>query len=200
MTWNDMTVEQYQKIHRIITDDKLTDFEKQIDVIGIAAGISNEEMDAMSYEDFGTLCKQYEFLYSGQIEGNAVSFIIANNKRYNIVHDLRSVPLARVVEIRHYTKDDFIKNLHLIMASISRPTYEEFNVKNHEKYAKDMLSAKFVDVYNTSVFFYQLLTNVIQNIPDFLEQAMNENKTDSKTRKEIQDLCESLVGYTMSNK
>jgi hypothetical protein len=203
MTWNDITVEQYQRVASILSDTKLNGLEREAAAIAALCGIPEDEFDAMPFEEYRELRKRYEFLHTGEIiPGSAVKYIHVKGKRYRVVHDLREMPVARYVEVKHFSSDKFIDNLHLLMASIVVPEKGEYKVKDHSLYAEDMKQARFIDVYNTALFFCELFSKTIASIPDFLEtQLMNQLLLNREQAKQYaRDLCSVLAGYTTSSK
>jgi hypothetical protein len=203
MTWNDITVEQYQRIAPIMAEKGLNGLERETKIIALLSGMTEDEFDAVPYEHYTELRKEYKFLHETEVmPGNAVRVINANGKRYRVQHDLRKVPISRYVEVKHYSAEQFVGNLHLIIASIIKPEKGEYNVKEHEQYAEDFKKAKFIDCYHTGVFFWELFNRTIISIPDYLESRLiaEGQMTPSQAKESVRDLCTALAGYITSNK
>jgi hypothetical protein len=201
MTWQDISIEQYQKIASAMRQENFDDFDKEIAVIASLTGRSQEEILAGNMEDFNKLRVEYQFLHTGKFEGNAVKRITVNNKQYEVQYDLKILPIARYVEFKHFTRkgQDFVNNLHLILASITKPVDGVYDASRHSDYANEMKKAKFIDCYHTGVFFCELLSGTILNMRVYLEQEiMKTNKVNRRTVQAILTALEkNLAGYTM---
>jgi hypothetical protein len=95
--------------------------------------------------------------------------IFVNNKWYKLNYDITEYPnnTARYVESITFA-DDFIRNLHKILASMTSRlelTYKGFkpvksNEWNHEQVANDMLDIDFVTGYSSAVKFIYSIKNL----------------------------------------
>jgi hypothetical protein len=95
--------------------------------------------------------------------------IFVNNKWYKLNYDITEYPnnTARYVESITFA-DDFIRNLHKILASMTSRlelTYKGFkpvksNEWNHEQVANDMLDVDFVTGYSSAVKFIYSIKNL----------------------------------------
>lgn len=95
--------------------------------------------------------------------------IFVNNKWYKLNYEITQYPnnTARYVESITFA-DDFIRNLHKILASMTSRlelTYKGFrpvksNEWNHEQVANDMLSVDFVTGYSSAVKFIYSIKNL----------------------------------------
>lgn len=202
MTWNDITVEQYQKIYPIISDEAKILEDKKVEVVSMLSDKSIEQLDELTIGQFNEIAKDYSFLFDGTIKGEAKQRIKANGNTYQVQTDVKKMPFARYVEVKHYRDTDFIKNLHLILASIVKPVKESYDVKRHGEYASDMLKANFADCYQVAVFFCALYSNVIKTIPHYLISELTSKTTITKEQatETIEALCITLDGITTQSK
>jgi hypothetical protein len=173
MNWHDLTVKQYQSVASVVTDKEMNDLEKETELVAILSGLSREDLNAIPWEEYLSLRKKFSFVHNTEITGGrpVLRFEI-NGRSYSVQHDFAKIAVARYVEVKHFAAENFIKNLHLLIASVVKPDFEEYDVKKHQEYANDFLSAKFIDVHATAVFFYQLFENLIADIPDFIANQM----------------------------
>jgi hypothetical protein len=75
----------------------------------------------------------------------------------------------------------------------------KYDASRHDEYAQDMLSAKFVDVYHSIVFFWDVYRNWMEASKDFLIQQLAKNKTTEVAREEVQNLLNIMDGNIAPN-
>jgi len=204
MTWNELTVWQYQQIYPIVTkpnkDWSNLDIESKL--VGIIYNMTDTQVDNLSVMQFNNLRSTLDFL-KDEIKGEASKYVEINGTRYRFIYDVFQIKAARYIESKVFSTD-LIGNLHKIAASMvvpQRKTWygkwvdQEYDAANHSKYADDMLEAKFVNVYNSIVFFYQVYRNWIEISKDYL---VNEMTTQGLTKEQADQavviLCEILDG------
>jgi hypothetical protein len=92
------------------------------------------------------------------------------------------MPAARYIESKVFSKDT-LANLHKIAASMVIPQRrnwfgkwvdDKYDASKHEQYSADMQEAKFVDVYHSLVFFYQVYKNWIEVSQDYMIAEMTK--------------------------
>ena len=204
MNWNELTVWQYQQIYPILTkpnkDWSNLDIESKL--VGIIYNMTDTQVDNLSVMQFNNLRSTLDFL-KDEIKGEAAKYVEINGTRYRFIYDVFQIKAARYIESKVFSTD-LIGNLHKIAASMvvpQRKTWygkwvdQEYDAANHSKYADDMLEAKFVNVYNSIVFFYQVYRNWIEISKDYL---VNEMTTQGLTKEQADQavviLCEILDG------
>jgi len=193
-SWDKITVQQFQDIHRLsITADIDTDTKVER-VVSIVYDKTEREVEEMLLKDFNKAAKECSFLLTDQIPGKPVREIKTNGRRYAIEYNPRKLKYRQYIEVLTYASKP-IENLHLIMASIVNPVRwgikRKNEAKDHEKIAADMQEAKMTDVYNSCVFFCKLYTNSIRVIqPSLVEEMM-------KTKKISQSEAETIVAASI---
>ena len=92
------------------------------------------------------------------------------------------MPAARYIESKVFSKDT-LANLHKIAASMVIPQRrnwlgkwvdDKYDASKHEEYSADMQEAKFVHVYHSLVFFYQVYKNWIEVSQDYMISEMTK--------------------------
>lgn len=208
MNWDSITVRQAQEIDRVrksINDEDSLDAETRL--LAILLKKSQAEVDSMAWEDYVKARKMLSF-FDSEIEGKPSKYINVNGKRYRCVYDVRQMPFARYIEGKTFAQD-FMANLHKIAASMVIPQKKRFwyyldlpyNASQHEEYAKDMLDAPFMTVYQSCVFFYQVFRNWIEVSKDYLiRESMKKGMSLSEAADLVSVLCRSLDGNIPLNK
>ena len=209
MKWNELTLWQYQQIMPIITnpDKDWTELDKEVKLLCIITGMTEQQIDSLSIEDLKELRKELAFL-DEPIEGKPVDFIIINGRRYRMNYDIKNMPAARYIESKVFSKDT-VANLHKIAASMIIPQKklwfgkwvdDKYDASKHEQYASDMAEANFIHVYHSLVFFYQVYRNWIEVSRDYMIQEMTTaGMTTEQAETVVQLLCESTGGIIPPN-
>jgi hypothetical protein len=195
MTWNDLTVGQYQRIYPIITSD-ISDESKLQQIV---MELEGKECTAGNLE---RKIGEYAFLSQMDIKPKAMKRFNVGGRWYRFNYDIEKMPAARYVEIKTFMGGDFVNNMHMIMASavvpIKRKWFRFVDTKyesdNHSFYAKDMQDANFIDCYNSLVFFYLRLAPLTKNSLPFMRKSHKMKKA-MKKAEEI--LLQSITdGYS----
>jgi len=208
MNWNELTVEQYQRLYKTITSEGRSNLDVLVEVISTCEGIAEDEIDSWPFEKLVQKEKEYSFLEALNFDKTAKNYIDANGKRYYFVHQIEKIPAARYIEVKHFGKGDFIENLHTLMASCVLPMKKgifgwklgKYDARKHSEYANDLKQAKFVEVYNCVVFFYLVLSGWISSSQDYLKNQFQTVMTPEQSQMVVDLLVSITDGYTVLNK
>jgi hypothetical protein len=205
MTWNDISVWQWQQLQmlHLKKDADSTDLDLAVKALCILKNYSEEEVDSFSLERLRVELKSIDFFTNSQPEPKPVDVIKVNGRRYRCIYDIRNLPTARYLETKYFA-NDVVFNLHRIGASMVSPikfTWRGFKVCNydaskHEDYANDLLEAKFVEVYGSVVFFCQVFKNSIESSKDYLMKEIQKNPQMKQVEKLVEILWQNLDGFT----
>lgn len=203
--WDKINVWQYQQIYNIINskDNNDTDLDTDVKLIAIVNNMTEMQIDSLPLNKYAELKKTILFL-NEPINGKAVKYItISKNKRYKINYDVSKMPFARYIESKVFS-EDLYGNLHKLAATMVIPhernrfgfwVNKPYDASNHKEYADDMLEAKFIDVFHSMVFFYQVYRNWIEVSRDYLVNKMIQAGMNQEQAKEVvQNLCIILDG------
>lgn len=199
MSWDKINVFQYQQLVPALGIQDATD--QNMRLIAILNGWTENQVDSLSVEEYANEKAKIGFL-SESIEGEPVKYIKVNGKRYKCVYDVRKLPSGRYIESKVFSAD-LVTNLHKLAASMVIPMKktifgwreDKYDASRHEEYSNDMLEARFVDVYHSIVFFYQVYRNWMEITKDYLIQKIVEmGKSHSEAEKEVANLLNILDG------
>jgi hypothetical protein len=199
MSWDSINVFQYQQLVPALGIEDATD--QNMRLIAILNGWTENQVDSLSVEEYANEKAKIGFL-SEPIEGKPVKYIKVNGKRYKCVYDVRKLPSGRYIESKVFSVE-LVTNLHKLAASMVIPMRktifgwreDKYDASRHEEYSNDMLEARFVDVYHSIVFFYQVYRNWMEITKDYLIQKIVEmGKSHSEAEKEVQNLLNILDG------
>ena len=209
MTWNELTVWQYQQIYPIVTkpEKDWTNLDVESKLVGIIYNLTDTQVDSLSISQFNNLRGTLNFL-DDKIEGKAVKYTEVNGKRYRFVYDVQQIKAARYIESKVFSTD-IVGNLHKLAASMVMPQRKtwygkwvdvEYDAAKHSQYAEDLQGAKFIHVYQSVVFFYQVYRNWIEISKGYLVNQMMDKGMDTQMAlKAVQTLCEILDGSIAPN-
>ena len=179
MTWNDITVEQYQAVAKLIAEKDVTDVDKEVNVMCLLLDMSPKQVDELLIDQYKKKAKGIAFIFGNEIEGKPRRFIKANGKTFFVNYKIEKQRFGQYIESVTYGADH-IENLHLLMASIVQPVKKRIGFKfiqkndstRHEEIANDMLKARFIDVYHAAVFFYRVYRGSIKVMKGYLVAEM----------------------------
>lgn len=199
MSWDKINVFQYQQLIPALAIDDPTD--QNMRLIAILNGWTDNQVDSLTVEQYAKEKAKLGFL-NDEIKGKPVKVIKVNGRRYKCIYDVRKLPSGRYIESKVFSQD-LVGNLHKLAASMVIPMkktlfgwkLDKYDASKHEDYANDMLEAKFVDVYHSIVFFYQVYRNWMEVTKDFLIAKMMEvGKSHLEAEKEVANLLNILDG------
>jgi hypothetical protein len=199
MTWQDINLFQYQRLLPILQESE--NIEQYSKIIGVLYNMTDNDVNSLSVDEYLTLKARVNLLLNTDIKGNPVKYIKLKGRRYKCIYDIKNLPAARYIESKVFS-DDFIGNLHKIAATMVMPMkktifgwkVQKYDASKHEVYAQDMLEARFVDVYHSSVFFLSVLLNWTKVSQGYLIEELSKTKTHSEAVKEVADLLKYMDG------
>jgi len=143
-----------------------------------------------------------------KIEGKPVKYTEVNGKRYRFIYDVQQIKAARYIESKVFSTD-LVGNIHKLAASMVMPQRktwygrwvdEKYDSSKHSQYAEDLQGAKFMHIYQSVVFFYQVYRNWIEVSRDYLvKEMMSQGMTSELALRGVQILCETLDGNIAPN-
>jgi hypothetical protein len=209
MTWNDLTVWQYQQIYPIVTkpEKDWTTLDVESKLVCIIYNLTDTQVDSLTIQQFNKLRETLSFL-DENIKGNPVKYTQVNGKRYRFVYDVQKMKAARYIESKVFSTD-LIGNIHKLAASMVVPQKktwygmwvdDKYDAAKHSEYADDIQASNFVNVYHSVVFFYQVYRNWIEVSQAYLvKEMMDKGMSTELALKAVQTLCETLDGNIAPN-
>lgn len=185
-TWENITVQQYQTIHKIVSED-YNELDTEVQIMACLLGKTQDEINDFTFSSYIQYAKDLSYLFNhgipGEenqvIPGKAKKYIKANGNLYKVNYEINKHRFGQYIEQITF-KQDLIGNLHLLTASIVNPVKRIIgfkkvipnNSRQHEAISNDFLQAKFIDVYHAAVFFYRVYKGSMMLMEDYLEEAM----------------------------
>jgi hypothetical protein len=204
MTWNDVSVYQFQQIQSIKEENG---FDASCKIVGILFNLTDRQVDMLPIQEFNKLLEQTKFLEK-QLVSKTPKYIKVRGNIYRFVPDIREIRVGgtgRYITAKHFQKD-VINNLHRLVATMVIPQKRgwfglkdaEYIAQDHDKYADDLLHAKITEVHGALVFFCKVFLTWIETSKDSLIQTLVKRKQMNQYQAEIylRDLWEFMDGYT----
>ncbi|HVX50489.1 MAG TPA: hypothetical protein VHB48_10035 [Chitinophagaceae bacterium] len=199
LSWQNITVQQFQDVYRLSEDKNLDDMQRLEKVIAILYDKTEKQVGEMTIKEFTAHANQCAFIMQSQnIPGKPVKYIRCGKHRYGIQYNPAKLRHRQYVEILHFG-DKPIENMHLIMASLVQPVKFRFlwrhnRANMHSRIAQDMLDAPVVHVYHAAVFFCKLYVSLIAAIKDYLvAEMMKENKITKEQAEKLVDISRNAM-------
>ena len=170
MNWSDISLWQFQQLYALKQADST--HEK---LIGILHDMTDRQVAELTQRDKIRLSLGLNFLNT-EPDTRLVDIIKTEGREYSTKFNVRKMPAARYIEVKHFGGDVF-GNMHQIAASMVTPKFEVYDAFNHADYAEDMQNARFVDVYGSVIKFLQGINNLDQNFATLWEGGGEGGKT-----------------------
>lgn len=200
MTWDKITVEQFQAIHNL-QQSKMDEYDRLTEIMALLHETTVNDIEELTVSEFNRMAKGALFL-SERPPYDPKKVIKANGRKYAIIYNMNFIKQRQFVEITHF-QSDIIGNLHNIMASIVQPVKWGIRRKNnpeqHSDYATDLLKARFVDVHSSALFFCKLYAASLRVTKDYLMGQVPQDQRE-EVRKRLSDLADIMDGFTQQKR
>ena len=182
MELQNITIRQYQLINQIVKSDK-DELDKEIAIASIITGKSEDDILSMPLPQVKELFS-YAKLNEAESNLKVNKYVYLKGKVYVGLTDLDKLTTGNYVDLKNFGKDDFIGNLHNLLAILYKPLFAgKIDGKKHAKIAEAMLDAKLGQVAGL-VFFY---SNVLESLNPTIQISLEIAARDiQETMKEIE--------------
>lgn len=185
--WSDISIEKYFAINeRLKKGGK--ELDKQIGLLSIVTGRSEELINKIKYKQFGKIIKKLKFLETLNIPESVPRSFWLKGIKYKFKPNLNHFTAENLIDAMSYGKDGEYKNMHKVLALYCKPVRWQFWVrqKNAERadiFYRNMSVATALPTY---VFFSNVLRDLLPRIETYLGKMLNkEMKTIAKMAKEL---------------
>jgi hypothetical protein len=177
-TYNDITLDEYVKYHSL---------KSEIDKIALITGLSKKSIEGLQVSAIETIITEY----SNALERGTprMDYVIKGDVELAFVPDIDAITLREHIDLDTYAQSIWkngamdCTNLPNLMAILYRPISKRFG-KWYELQAYDVDKVKYyIDSINTMtmaqvngvmVFFSTILSELVQNSLDYLEQEKSK--------------------------
>lgn len=208
MTWDKITLGQFQDIYKLSKDKALDEFDKVSRIISIVYNFTEAQVDELPLTKFNELSRNCAFILKDEIPGKAVRSFSVSGRKYAINYKPSTLKHRQYVEILHFANNS-MDNMHNIMASLVQPVkwgmrkpnkvgyrIQPNSADDHAKVADDMLNAPFTVVYHSCIFFCKLYKASIEHIQDYLiAEMMTKGMTEQKATRMLNYSISAMDGF-----
>lgn len=211
-SWNDITIEIYDKIRAISTDinDDVQALDANVQLLSILCDVTEDEIGDLPIQEFANLVAQTEFLKNMPKYTIEQYYEIGKGRVFEVQMNLQKLTTAQFIDFQTLIKDQE-KNTAKIMACFLLPKGkkygEDYDVGEVADYLyKNMRMATARSVMFFFVLQYQALSKVIldSSIKD-IKKTMRKEKDITKKEKlmetinqmtQLKDLIKNGVGFS----
>lgn len=172
MNWNSITVGQYQQVCAIVDAiiDADSEFVAATRVLTEVGGRNQSELDELSMYEFWRLYKvEFGFLDEPVPVVPPVNAVRSGRNLYNLNYDITATTKGQYDEVMMYSKTGINSNLHLLMASITKPVWFWWGSKDHAQRAEHMKGIPFIVAYSCAVFFWTYYKKLLNGFQESLQ-------------------------------
>lgn len=160
LKWEEVTVEQFQKLQVLNKDDYKSDLLYMVDVISVLA---NSTADIIHNIDFGSLNMLIEQMIFVQtpISNKKKEIVSIGEEKYKWIGDFNSINVGEAISIEQIIDLEelsFTMSFDVVLAVLLRKvkedgTLEEFDAKKFEEHRELFSKIPITDVYGMIIFF-----------------------------------------------
>jgi hypothetical protein len=165
-SWNDVTVSQYIEVSKILNGT--TNFESQLELLGVLADLPTEDIEDLDYDEFTEIVDKVTFIQSEPSKRYATKIQDLTFKPFN------KLKVGEFIDVEHYITKDYIENLPAICSIIYKRTLvNQWGVLEYEPHAYDLEDREnqFTDISINSV--YGVITSYLEWRENFLNTYSN---------------------------
>ena len=192
--WDELTVGMYETLYPTFTKEYTNPLDKIIEQIRILTGLSKEEVERISIQDYQQIKQDLEFLNT-PIEGQLKKKFWIGWKRYKFETDARKLNGGSYMSSMHIQQNEPNTQLHQVLFTIAKPINwigKEQKIDNYSEYYEDNIDS-FRNIpmsvaYPIVSFFLILSERLTAFTEDYLiEQLKKMQKMNQDNLKDLKD-------------
>lgn len=175
MTYSDITVGQFLDIHAIQKqyDGTLKDIIRNQKIYSVITGVSQEEIDIMTVEEWKEKSKIMSFLGEDTKTKELSDMVFVGDKEYKRILDARKISFGKFIDVTTVTRDEEdgdenrIDRLDEVMALLIE------HDEDHDVFSKKVRDGlKMDDVFPHMVFFSKVFKELLNHLPSYLSKEI----------------------------
>lgn len=173
---------EVQEVYEISESETLT----KLKVISIICNLSFELVSTIAVNDIDKIYDAINLMFK---EVNTIEHFTIDGVKFGFIPNLETVTSGEFIDIENYLKEDIFKAMAVMYRPIKKQHKELYSIEKYrgtDKYSEVMRHAPTSAYIGATVFFYNLLNELLNAMPDYI----NKNLTDL----ERQALDKSGVG------
>lgn len=207
MTWDNITVEQFQKLAKVFEAHQKGEDETEVDfqTLLVCYNLTEEQGSLLTTGQYKEMMRKLWFVNNQEMKFAPVKTTRVGDTRYKFIYDVRRLQAHRFIEATTFEGRGMVENMHRIAASMAvlqkKVWYGwkdvEYNSADHDLYAADFLKVPITHVYGSVVFFCKVFTGSIKNLKSYLKtEMMRTGKTEEEVESALTHLCSLMDGVS----
>ena len=175
---NEITLGQYQKFHKLVTNNPDSEFVRQ-KTVSIFCNVDMKDVRQMMLSSIDEVYNGLIELFNGSPE--LISRFTINNIEFGLIPNFDEMSAGEFADLDDYNSD--VEQWHKCMAVLYRPVtkklakfYDIEPYKGTEQFAEIMKDTPISIVLAVQVFFYNLSKELLSVTMDYLEQLPQSDK------------------------
>ena len=175
---NEITLGQYQKFHKLVTNNPDSEFVRQ-KTVSIFCNVDMKDVRQMMLSSIDEVYNGLIELFNGSPE--LISRFTINNIEFGLIPNFDQMSAGEFADLDDYNSD--VEQWHKCMAVLYRPVtkklakfYDIEPYKGTEQFAEIMKDTPISIVLAVQVFFYKLSKELLNVTMDYLEQLPQSDK------------------------
>jgi hypothetical protein len=188
-SWNDVTVEQYIEARKSVNMD--SNFESQLELLGVLADVPTEDLEDLELDEFSALLAKISFVQSEPNKRAAQSILEYQLKPLN------KIKVEEFLDLEYYVTKDYIEYLPIICAILYKQTrvdeWKHLSYEPHEydleERSKEFLNLSINSVYGVVTSYLQWRENFLNTYSNLFDEPITEEdlqEVEPEDRKELE--------------
>jgi hypothetical protein len=188
-SWNDVTVEQYIEARKSVNMD--SNFESQLELLGVLADVPTEDLEDLELDEFSALLAKISFVQSEPNKMPAQSIL-----KYQL-KPLNKIKVEEFLDLEYYVTKDYIEYLPIICAILYKQTrideWKHLSYEPHEydleERSKEFLNLSINSVYGVITSYLQWRENFLNTYSNLFDEPITEEdlqEVEPEDRKELE--------------
>lgn len=187
--WSDITIGKYQEIFALTKLPDTLVLEKDIKMLSIITGLSEDIIGSVDIDDYATMMEQLQFIMTLPSAEHIPTQIKFDGVKYDLQMRVDKLKLAQYIdlELLSKTSDEIIYNMHKILAIFLSNT-KQYNTEDMLRRAEIFKAKMTMDIaYPITVFFYLNYMTLLDGIQNYLVE---------EAKKQVRELNQKLPTTT----
>jgi hypothetical protein len=188
-SWNDVTVAQYIEAKKSVNID--SNFESQLELLGVLADVPTEDLEELELDEFSALLAKISFVQSEPNKRPAQTILEYQLKPLN------KIKVEEFLDLEYYVTKDYIEHLPIICAILYKQTrvdeWKHLSYEPHEydleERTKDFLNLSINSVYGVITSYLQWRENFLNTYSNLFDEPITEEdlqEVEPEDRKELE--------------
>lgn len=196
-SWEEVTLEKFQKICKLNTTNKLNYY---VQLLNIFTEIDEKILINLKANQFKEIIKELDFIFNEKLEDVFVNNFKIGEDKY-VLKDFNTLTLGEQVSLETLIeKNDNIQNAHYFFAILfKKNNEEELNFDELEDRANSIKeNLSITQINKVLIFFFNCVKTYISNMKNFLEYKEQKTKKKEPVLMRLYHCLENTSGSAWS--